>query len=83
MNELNKLILPMQTIEVNSEAITTAEYEYESYRLRLRFHNGNEYDYARVPNHVFEGLRTSRSKGTFINRYVIQQYPFKQVGIND
>ena len=73
----------MQTIAVNSEAINTAEYEYDKYRLRLEFHGGQKYDYARVPNHVFEGLRTSTSKGTFINRYILQQYPFKKVGVND
>jgi len=83
MKEMNKLILPMQTIAVNSEAINTAEYEYETYRLRLEFHGGRKYDYARVPNHVFEGLRNSRSKGTFINRYIIQQYPFNAVNAND
>ena len=63
---MNKLILPMQTVDVNSTAIQTAEYEYDNYRLRLTFTNGSSYDYKKVPNHVFEGLRTSVSKGKFI-----------------
>ena len=46
----------MQTVEVNSTAISTANYEYETYRLRLTFNNGSKYDYTKVPNHVFEGL---------------------------
>ena len=49
-------------------AISTAIYEYETYRLKLTFNNGQSYNYTKVPNHVFEGLRTSESKGKFINK---------------
>ena len=73
---MNKLILPMQLIDVNSTAISTAKYEYESYKLRLVFKNGGAYDYTKVPNFVFEGLRTSESKGKFINKYVLPVYKF-------
>ena len=73
---MNKLILPMQSVDVNSTAISTAQYEYNSYRLKLTFNNGRSYNYKRVPNHVFEGLRISSSKGKFINKYVLPVYPF-------
>jgi hypothetical protein len=76
---MNKLILPQQAVNVNSTAISTAAYEYDSYRLRLTFQNGKKYDYRKVPNHVFEGLRTSESKGKFINKYVLNRYSFKAV----
>ena len=75
---MNKLILPMQAVEVNSTAIDTAEYEYNSYRLRLTFTNGDAYDYTKVPNFVFEGLRTSESKGKFINKHILSTYKFKK-----
>lgn len=73
---MNRLILPRQVVDVNSTAISTAEYEYDSYRLRLTFTNGYKYDYTKVPNHVFEGLRNSESKGKFINKYVLPVYKF-------
>ncbi len=73
---MNKLILPMQLIDVNSTAISTAKYEYESYKLRLVFKNGDAYDYTKVPNFVFEGLRLSESKGKFINKYILPVYKF-------
>lgn len=76
---MNRLILPMQTVAVNSTAIEKAEYEYDTYRLRLTFNNGGKYDYTRVPNHVFEGLRASQSKGKFINKYVLPVYSFNYV----
>ena len=75
---MNKLILPMQSVDVNSTAILTAEYEYDNYRLRLTFKNGDAYDYTKVPNFVFEGLRVSASKGKFINKHVLSSYRFKR-----
>jgi len=76
---MNRLVLPQQAVNVNSTAIDSAGYIYESYKLRLTFKNGRSYDYTKVPNHVFEGLRTSQSKGKFINKYILQRYSFKQV----
>ena len=39
---MNKLILPFQTVEVNSTAINDcSEYEYDNYRLTLTFNNGD------------------------------------------
>jgi len=75
---MNRLILPQQAVNVNSTAIDTAEYEYDSYKLRLTFKNGSSYDYTKVPNHVFEGLRSSQSKGKFINKYILQSYSFNR-----
>ena len=73
---MNKLILPMQTVEVNSTAIQKANYEYDTYKLTLTYTNGSSYSYTKVPNFVFEGLRTSESKGKFINKYVLPVYKF-------
>ena len=75
---MNKLILPMQSVDVNSTAISTAQYEYDNYRLTLTFNNGADYDYNDVPNFVFEGLRTSASKGKFINKHVLSSYKFER-----
>ena len=75
---MNKLILPMQTVEVNSTAIQKADYEYDTYKLTLTYTNGSSYNYTKVPNFVFEGLRTSQSKGKFINKHVLSTYKFKK-----
>ncbi len=75
---MNKLILPMQTVAVNSTAIQEATYEYNNYRLRLTFTNGSSYNYWGVPNHVFEGLRASASKGKYINKYILLSYEFSK-----
>jgi len=75
---MNKLILPFQTIEVNYTAISTAQYENDNYRLTLTFSNGTAYNYNDVPNFVFEGLRTSASKGKFINKHILSSYKYKR-----
>ena len=75
---MNKLILPFQTVEVNSTAISTAQYEYDNYKLTLTFNNGTAYNYNDVPNFVFEGLRVSTSKGKFINRNILSTYNYKR-----
>ena len=76
---MNKQILPLQTVEVNSTAILTADYAYDDYKLQLKFVNGDSYEYKSVPNHVFEGLRSSPSKGKFINRYILRSYSYSRV----
>ncbi len=73
---MNKLVLPKQIVQVNSTAISTAIYEYETYRLKLPFKSGDSYNYTKVPNHVFEGLRASESTGKFINKYILPVYKF-------
>jgi hypothetical protein len=73
---MNRLVLPIQTVDVNSTAIDRASYEYDDYRLTLTFNNGGRYNYEGVPNHVFEGLRSSPSKGKFINKYVLPVYTY-------
>ena len=76
---MNKLILPMQTVEVNSTAIQEADYEYDTYKLTLTYTNGSSYNYTKVPNFVFEGLRTSASKGKFINKHILSTYNYRRV----
>jgi hypothetical protein len=75
---MDKTILPQQAININSSAVKSASYDYEMRKLRLTYQSDNSYNYAEVPVHVFEGLRTSNSKGKFINKYVLNKYSFKR-----
>ena len=49
MEKRNKSILPYQLIQVNSEAIKSAEYYYTDYKLRIVFKNNSCYEYDDVP----------------------------------
>ena len=67
------------TVNVNSTAIDSADYNYSNEALTLQFQNGNRYEYTRVPRFVFHGLPEAASKGKFINHYVINPINFKRV----
>ena len=67
-----------ESIAVNSSAIKSANYFSEKKILQLYFQNHSVYTYRGVPNHVFEGLRSSESKGKFINEYVTRVYSYKR-----
>jgi hypothetical protein len=67
------------TVNVNSSAIETADYEYGTEALTLTFTNGGRYKYSRVPRFLFHGLQEAASKGKFINNYVINNFGFERV----
>ncbi len=67
------------TVNVNSEAIQSADYNYSDEALTLTFTNGSKYEYTRVPRFTFHGLQESASKGKFINNYVIHPFGYKRV----
>ena len=67
------------TVNVISEAIQSADYNYSDEALTLTFTNGSKYEYTRVPRFTFHGLQESASKGKFINNYVIHSFGYKRV----
>jgi|SaaInlStandDraft_1057018.scaffolds.fasta_scaffold443000_1 hypothetical protein len=67
------------TVNVDSEAILSADYNYGNEALTLTFTNGSKYEYTRVPRFTFHGLQESASKGKFINNYVINAFNVERV----
>lgn len=72
----------MNTIEkitVNSSAINTAEYIYESEVMTVYFNNGGIYEYSHIPKFYWRGLYESKSKGKFLNSFVFGRFPFNKI----
>ena len=69
----------VETLSVESSAISEVSYFPNVERLFVQFKNGREYEYFNVPNHVMTGLREAPSKGKFLNKYVLAFYRFKKV----
>ena len=68
------------TVTVDSAAIQSADYLYDTEKLNLTFQNGFRYEYSNVPRFLFHGLQEAASKGRFINRYVLSSgFPYKKV----
>ena len=68
----------VETLSVESSAVSEVSYFPNVERLFVQFKNGREYEYFNVPNHVMHGLRESPSKGKFLNKYVLAFYRFKK-----
>ena len=54
--------------------IRDAEYNVETKTLTVEFPNGARYQYAEVPEIVYQGLVSATSKGEFFNKYVKGKY---------
>lgn len=65
----------MEMIPVSSSAIAAAGYDPVSRRMRIRFAQGQTYDFCDVPQYVFDGLMNARSKGTYYNDNIRDRYP--------
>ena len=62
-----------------STVIAEIKYDLDKQILQIRFVSGLVYNYLEVPEEIFEGLKYSRSKGIFFNRYIKDQYEFVKV----
>jgi hypothetical protein len=69
----------VETLTVDSTAISEVVYYPNIERLSVLFKNGKEYEYLSVPAHIMNGLRDAPSKGKFLNKYVLAFYRFKKV----
>lgn len=61
-------------IALNSSAIVAADYDPASRHLYLWFPNNGPYTFYRVPEHIFRGLITASSAGSYYNSYIRRRY---------
>lgn len=54
-------------------------YNADHRRLRIVYISGNVYDYLDVPASIYEAMKTSDSKGTFLNNRIKGHYDFEKV----
>ena len=64
----------MEMIRVRSSAISFVGYDPASRRMRIAFVQGHTYDFCGVPEHVFSGLLSARSKGNYYNAHIRDRY---------
>jgi KTSC domain len=64
----------MEMVRVNSSAISAVGYDENSRRMKIRFKQGDTYDFCRVPSNIFQGLLSARSKGTYYNDHIRDKY---------
>jgi hypothetical protein len=62
-----------------SSVVRNMSYDPASNTLRVVFVSGMVYDYQDVPETVYHAMKTSGSKGTYLNKYIKGHYTFKKV----
>jgi len=62
-----------------SSVVKYFSYDAGARRLRVHFVGGHIYDYLDVPPDVFEAMKRSGSKGTFLNTRIKGKYVFAKV----
>ncbi len=55
------------------------QYDAEQHTLTVRFVTGSVYKYLDVPPQVYEAMRTSGSKGIYLNTHIKGNYAFKKI----
>jgi len=64
----------MEMHSVNSRAISAIGYDKETRRMKITFKQGKTYDFCGVPEHIFQGLLSASSKGTYYNDHIRDRY---------
>jgi hypothetical protein len=65
---------------VNSSTLDAVAYDEASSTLGVRFKNGTEYEYSRVPETIYRGILTASSVGRYFDANVKKAgYRFRQV----
>jgi hypothetical protein len=62
-----------------STVIAGFNYDPGSRVLSVTFISGIVYKYLNVPEEIYRALRSSFSKGTFLNQKIKGKYPFERV----
>ena len=62
-----------------SSVVAAMRYNPESTTLRIIFVSGMIYEYKNVPAEKYEAMKTSGSKGKFLNKFIKGFHPFRKI----
>ena len=66
----------MIMIPVDSSNLAAVGYDAASAVLRIAFHSGGVYQYAGVPETVYQGLMNASSKGRYFHAHIRNAYRY-------
>lgn len=69
----------MNHTSVSSSNLRSVGYDANSNTLEIAFHNGGTYQYSGVPSHVYQGLMTAGSKGSYFHDHIKDRYPTRKI----
>ncbi|MEJ7587402.1 MAG: KTSC domain-containing protein [Ferruginibacter sp.] len=62
-----------------SSVVETMKYDPSTATLRILFVSGMVYDYKNVPEQIYHAMKTSGSKGIYLNQHIKGNYAFEKV----
>ena len=62
-----------------SSVVSSMQYDLATGTLRVIYVSGSIYDYLNVPEDVYMEMKSSGSKGTYLNKYIKGNYSFNKV----
>ncbi|MDB5122711.1 MAG: ATPase protein [Mucilaginibacter sp.] len=65
-----------------STVVASMKYDPEKATLRVVFVSGMIYDYKNVPEEEYIRMKTSGSKGIYLNKHIKGKYEFEKVKDN-
>jgi len=72
-----KEILTIKMHPVISSNVAAAGYDETSQTLRIRFANGQEYEYQGIPKWAYDGIFTAESAGKYVRDHIVKGKPYK------
>lgn len=68
----------MERVSVSSSNISSIGYDRQSAVLEVEFTSGDVYHYFNVPEHLYNNLMSSSSKGGFLNNFIKYNYRYQK-----
>lgn len=62
-----------------SSVVSDMSYDAARAILRVTFVSGLVYDYKNVPEEAYHAMKTSGSKGTYLNQHIKGHYEFEKI----
>ncbi|MCW3089470.1 MAG: ATPase protein [Ferruginibacter sp.] len=59
-----------------STVVARMQYIPETETLRIVFVSGKIYDYKKVPEKIYKAMKSSGSKGIYLNKYIKGNFDF-------
>jgi len=62
-----------------SSVVAAIRYDANTNTLRIIYVSGSVYDYKNVPEKIFKEMKTTSSKGEFLNKQIKPNYEFEKI----
>jgi hypothetical protein len=62
-----------------SSVVAAIKYDAPSSTLRVVYVSGAVYDYKKVPQKVYDEMRSASSKGEYLNKHIKPNYKFEKI----